>query len=566
MPRADSANKSRLLPLTVLLALVGFGIGLVLAIINGQRQEILPHLGLFWAIGHGLVMLATWAPPILLVSACTSGEFTTRGISFASAAKGTMIPALILAGVFSLFYLFLVPPVEAKLDRYRQTSLQFNTALRELNLALHENRLEDAGRYLQVCRAIAINAPACQEATERYQMAVVRATRQVVEAEAETGMASAIAENTSDWQAGNDFYLQARLALEEGRYFDAYFLARRARALYPNRVEVRVLENLTWERLQNAIPPAELQSGRAYYARKVEGYRLLVEEEYLLAFRLFSILASERPDDPDLRTYLARSQTGLAQTYFFVDEYEAALKRYRSLPLDFNLTLDDRQLRLQAELALAGPDGIFFKNVTYRQDGADAILMGSPLARLTGNSLIPRAVQRERPAETLEPLWQSDAATGLAVLANLPFNEEDVRLVMQFSGQPGDIPLHHLLFSLDEAARLGRDRTTLQRELGLRLSYPFTMIILVLLGIALGMRFRGPNSPGPVSIVIGSPLLVLLASLPIKIFSDGSLILLNLLASQTGLASFLAAWLGMLAGVTVLCLLLAVKIAAASPV
>jgi hypothetical protein len=395
-------------------------------------------------------------------------------------------------------------------------------------------------------------------------MAVVRDTRQATEVTVPTVRATV---STNDnWEAGNNFYLRARQALEEGRFFDAYSLARRARVLYPDRIEVRVLENDAWKKLQNAAPPAELQADRAFYARKIEGYRLLVEEDYLPAFRLFHVLASERPDDPDVRNYLTRSQAGLSQSYFFFDEYETALERYRALPLNLDLTIGNLHVRLRAEMAMAGPDGIFFKNFTYRQDGAEAVLMGSPLARLSGNSLVARAVQRQQPTETLEPLWQSDAASGLAILANLPFSEADVRLAMQFSGQPADIPLHLLLFSLDEAVRLGHARVVLQRELGQRLAYPFAMIMLVLVGIALGMRFRGPNTPGAASVLIGSPLLVLLASLPINIFQQGSRLVLELLALQASTSGFLAAWLGLLAGTTVLGLLLAVKIAQASPV
>lgn len=559
----ETSSKSKLLVLSLLLLGFCFAAGMVTALFNLNSLGILARFRFFWIITNGLLLVASWTPAVLLVAATSSTELAERGSTFLGNATKALLPAMILAGSVSIFYLLLVPQIQARQSLYQESSRMFHEAIKASDLAIKEGRLEDASRQLLTSRAIDINSEAHQNANTRLQEALVRQAQDIQRAELER-VRDSNGPETRDMNENQDFFLQARTALAEKRYFEAYYLARQAVALYPNRQEVRNFVAETWHQLQSAKPSAERVAETTLYAQKVAGYKLLLDGDYLDAYRLFFQLQAEHPQDPDIQNYLLRSRNQLLSLYFFIDEFEQAYNRHRPLPFQLTLKTGDTTYQLVAESAIATMEGIYFQNLEYRTSGSHESLMFSPYARLTGNSLLPRAVNRHMPTETSEETWYSGQQEDKYHLAILPFGEPEVRMALVLADKTSDIPLHVLVRAMREAAELGKDPVPLRREFAARLAYPFATVMLVLLGTALGMRFRGETVPGVLSIILGAPILVVLAAAPIRIIKEVGLLLAEFTARFTGNTGFIASWLGILAFITASCLFLAARIASHS--
>jgi len=557
----DKANKSKLLMLSLLLLGFCLIVGMIQALFSLNNMGILSRFSFFWIITKGLLLVASWTPAVLLVAASSSTELAGRSNNFANNASHALLPAMILAGIVSIFYLLLVPQIQARQNLYLESSRLFNDALKAGDVAIREGRLDDAERHLLISRAIDIHSQAHQDINTRLQEALVRQAQEQQRIDITRPITPPGLDVQSDWDEANDFFQQARAALSEKRYFEAYYLARRSVALYPNRQEVRNFVAETWHRLQTAGPSAERIAETSLYAEKVAGYKMLIDSDYLDAYRLFYRLQQEHPQDPDVQLYLARSRDHLGGIYFFIDQYQSAFNRHRPLPFRLTFKQAETHYTLEAESAVATTDGIYLQNLEYRQIGEHELHLTSPYGKLTGNSLIPRAVNRTDPQLTYNEVWFRGKQLDSYELVTLPFGEPEARMALILADKTSDIPLHVLIRAMTEAEQLGTTPVLLRREFAARLAYPFATVMLVLLGTALGMRFRGEQAPGLLSILLGAPLLVLLAAIPIRILKDAGLLLAAFTAQHTGNATFIISWIAILGVVTTVCLLLSARIA-----
>ncbi|MBU0936543.1 MAG: LptF/LptG family permease [Spirochaetes bacterium] len=555
----ESVVKSKLLLISLLLLLLAFAAGIIQAVIGLQTNGILSRFAFFWTMASGLLMLAQLTPAILLVAASTSGEMADEKNSYTVNAMQTLLPALILAGLVSIFYLLLVPQLQARRNLYLETSKLFTQSLQAGRLATQEGRLQEARQLLLVSRAIDIDNKDYLKADEKLQAALIQDAQQQLELQ--QSLPPVQVQDNDNWESGNDFYLQAQQALADERYFDAYFLARQSVAMYPHRQEIRNFVTEVWNLLQNSGPPAARKAEAELYERKVAAYKLLLDRNYLAAYRAFLLLSAEAPQDIDIQNYLKRSQESLAELYFFTEDLERAFRQHRPLPFHLVVTDDENRHELTAEKAVATLDGVYFQGLEYRQSGSTTIALSSPYGRLAGNTLIPRAVNRADPGEVYNENWQAGSHSDMTSLSALPFDDTAAREVLIFTENPRDIPLHTLVANLPKAEKLGVDPVPLRRELAARMAYPFATIMLVLLGTAIGMRFRANKRPGPLAILFGSPVLVLLALLPVELFKALGLMLAELAAQYTGNTTFTLAWLSILAVFTILSLLVSARIA-----
>jgi hypothetical protein len=129
------------------------------------------------------------------------------------------------------------------------------------------------------------------------------------------------------------------------------------------------------------------------------------------------------------------------------------------------------------------------------------------------------------------------------------------------SGLPSDIPFAVLATDISKAALFGIPTSPLLAELAVRSAYPFTAVILVLLGVALGFRFRPEQALGLGRSLLGAPLMVALALVPIGLASRFGRFMAEALAYFTPGQLYLPVWLGFLGLCTALSLLLSAHIA-----
>ncbi len=559
-------KKTGFLGLASALITLAFVAGFFIALFSLGRSGVLYRFALAWELTSALLYLAAWAPSILLVASALSLESSDATDGFSGAAQSVMIPALALAALVSIFYLLIVPGMEERKDRYESQSALFTSSIQLAETALKEMRLEDANRHLIACGAI-------DQQDERFTLLYDRIQSEIVKAgniELNQPDVQATSQSTDKaWQAGNKFYLEALEARKEGRYFDAHYLARRSAEIYDKRPEVRQLVDETWRSLEKLEPSAEELEQAALYKRKLEGYAKLQESDYLGAYRIYSQLSASNPDDLDVSTYLKKSSEGLALISFFIEEDERAFSKSDNISFSIQVKSEDgTSTHLAAARIAISEEAVYFRDAIITKSGASAVVIRTPFARLHQNTLILRAVDRLKPEITWDPVYESGKPAVRAGEAgnpgyalSLPFSQEDATTVVRLSGDPKDIPLDSLITATDSVARFGLDMHPLLLELGTRAAYPFMVIMLVLLGAGLGIRFKASEKPGMLKQYLTAPFLVALALAPISTAASIGTLAAKVFATWIPQALFLPSWLGFMGLCTALTLFIAARIA-----
>ncbi len=541
------------------LIVAAFAAGFFASLATIGRADVLYKFALSLELTKALLYVAQWAPAILLVASAISMESSGAGDGFSGAAYKVLAPAFALAAIVSIFYLLVVPGLEERKNRYESQSQVFLDSIREADTALREGRLDDAQRALIAGAAIDQLDERYSSLNDRVESASIRAHS----ADGEATEAPLPQREDAAWQAGNRFYLEALAAREAGRAFDAHYLAKRSAAVYSKRPEVRRLVEETWRDLQLLGPSAEEKAAAAYYRRKLEGYARFQEGDYLEAYRIYTELAADDASDEDVRTYMERSAEGLSTIAFFIEEDERAFSRSDERPLSIVLTEPGgNTASVSAARAATSEEAVYFRDLSLVLGDEPAVRVEAPFARLHGRTLVLRAVDRERPDLVWEPRYASPVGPGDPGYAiTVPFDQEDVATALRLSGAPEDIDIALLATGIDDAERMGIDGRPLLAELAGRAAYPFAVLMLVLIGAGLGIRFKPTEPVGAASKYLTAPLLVALAVPPLRVVAAAEALAARAFAAWVPGGFFLAAWLGFLGLCVVVSLLAAARIA-----
>ncbi|MBN2875082.1 MAG: hypothetical protein JXM71_08300 [Spirochaetales bacterium] len=560
------AKRTGFFAMTAALLAMAFVVGFFIALLSIGNSGVLYRFALRWEALSAILFLAAWTPAIILVASALAMESSEATDGFSGAAYGVMAPALALATAVSIFYILVIPVVQERTSLYEGQSALFNQSIALVEEALLENRLEDADRHLIACGAIDQLDSRFVKLNDAVQSALVRAANEETPVEPPS-----VAPASTAWEAGNRFYIEALAAKAEGRVFDAHYLAKRSAAIYGKRPEVRRLVDETWRALERLEPSMEELEAKALYERKLAGYSYYQEGDFLAAFRVYSELYADNPEDTDVATFLGRSQEGLKTIAFFIEEDERAFARSDGAVFSVALQSDTgTTTRLSASRVAVSENAVYFRDARLSRDGPDALAVSAPFARLHGTTLILRAVDRQRPTIVWNPVYEYGApidghrATDSENALELPFSSDDAETIVRLSGNPADVSLLVLAGKNAEAERFGLDVVPLLVELAGRTAYPFAVIMLVLLGAGLGVRFKPTEKPGPLARYLSAPLLVAFSVAPLRAVSSAGDVAARALASWVPRAVFLPAWLGFMGACVALCLVLAARIAGGS--
>ncbi|GAB1456428.1 hypothetical protein MASR2M48_17360 [Spirochaetota bacterium] len=319
----------------------------------------------------------------------------------------------------------------------------------------------------------------------------------------------------------------------------------------------------TWRDLQRLDRSAEAEAEAKVYKRKLDGYTRFQEGDYLEAYRIYLELAAENPDDEETKTYLARSTEGLSSIAFFLEELNEAFSRSDVRQFAISRAGPGSNIaKISSSRASASDDAVYFSDLSLSISGDTRLILSAPYARLHGNTLILRAIDRLKPHLVWEPDYEAGKVAGDPGFAiTVPFTQEDAELALILSVAPEDIPLMDLFTSVDKAQEIGIDSRPLLAELGARAAYPFAVIMLVLIGAGLGVRFKPREPIGNLNRYLTAPILVALALAPLKLIGSVETIIANAFATWIPVAAFLPAWLGFMGACVVASLLVAARIA-----
>lgn len=517
------------------------------------RAELLYSFALRWELMGAVLSFAAWAPALLLVAAALGAESAEGPPDFHATAYAVLLPGFFFAAALSILFLVAQPYAEGRVAFYERASVEFGERLGAARERYARGDYRAAELFARDARAIERDHPELERVYGLIQEALLRQADEEAERAARGRPEDPPAPN---WLVANRFYLEAQAAMRDGRYFDAHYLARRSSAVYGGRREVVRLIDESWAAMRSLEPTAAQRADADYYRRKLEAYDFFARDDALEAFRRFSALAAERPDDKDAADFLALSADSLERSGFFLEESELAFGSGGGRPMA--LALAGAELR--AEAAAESASGVYLRGVSF--DGAGRSYRAEH-ARLNGDVLQLLAVSRRDPAL----VWRARAADGGAspIYVELEGAEATARRYLELSAPPRELTLLALLGGMDDARELGIDGAELYADLARRLSYPFVCVILILMGAGLGLRFRPRSRPSAASSVLWAPVMAALVQPVFALAEELSETPLALLSRALPGGAFIAAWLAFLGAAVACSLFVAERIARHAP-
>lgn len=547
-------KKTSLSGILFLMFLVFFSISSVWHAVSSM-VFILPRYFFSWILLSGLISLFTVTPAILLVGSAFHAESMPATSSFHDVVIRELLPAFIFALILTIGYIFILPPVENRKTWFEQTSNTFNNAIKNAEASYKNKNYNETMQYLIIARSIDPKNP---QYTKLYDSVIetVQSKMQAYKPE------DTITQSADTWQNSNSLYLAALKAKEVGKFLDAHYLARRALALNPNRKEIQALITETWKLInQQKQDPKEVAEAELFN-KKVEGYTYYDSGRFLEAYQVFSTLAKKHGEDPDVKLFLSRSLEQLKKIAFFIEEDSSAFLRATAVPFSANLSTPDTVVRISASAAVSSYEGIYFRELKVQMEKPQLYSFETPFARLKGSTLTIRAVDRENPLNHWEPVWKIGKQDPDGVIINFPITEEQADLLLLLFQKPQNIPAYKLWDSIKIAEQYHINTAEIYLEVSRRLAYPFILLMVIIFGIGLGLRFRTTQNDSFLIQFVGSCILVPGVIPPLNIIARVGFSAEQLIHHYTKEIPFILAWLGVLLLTTFIVIFISAKISA----
>lgn len=516
---------------------------------------ILPRYFFSWVLLSGLISLFSLAPSILLIGSAFHAESMPQTSTFHDVVIRELLPAFIFALTFTIGYIFIIPSAENRKHWFEQTSATFNTAIKNAEASYKNKNYTETMQYLMIARSIDPKNP---QYTKLYD-SVIETIQSKMQAYKPEQTNSQEAES---WKDSNSLYLAALKAKEQGKFLDAHYLARRALSLNPNRKEIQALITETWKLINQQKPDPKEVEEAALFNKKVEGYTYYDSGRYLEAYQVFSVLAKKYGDDPDVKLFFARSLEQLKKIAFFIEEDTNTFLHATAVMFSVSLNTDETVIRITAESAASSYEGIYFRNLKVQMEKPKSYSFETPFARLKGTTLTIRAVDRENPTNFWDPVWKIGKQDPDGVILEFPVTEHQADLLLMIFQKPQNIPAYRLWDSIKTAEQYAIDTNEIYLETSRRLAYPFVLLMVIIFGIGLGLRFRTQKQDSFIIQFLGSCILVPAVIVPLSIMVKIGMSAELLIHTYTKETIFILSWLGFLLGVTFIVIFISAKISA----
>ncbi|MDR3174541.1 MAG: hypothetical protein LBU19_09855 [Treponema sp.] len=271
-------------------------------------------------------------------------EYKSFSPHFLEQFKGTVITAILAAIVYALLF-FLVQPV----FQDKRIDMSYQGSLYRLARDLAEDRVargnwDEAAGFLNIAAQVWPGGAELVKLREKTEVELEGARireegeqRAILEENQATGGRnlwdnSALGSRiplVSVPAAGHPLNSpealdMAATAMEEGRYYDAHWLAtlgmRLAPRGSPEEASASRAAGLAWDRISSLAPNAWEKELYARFQLKQSGYEAMIAGDWIRAYYIFRELLEQNPADPDVRNFLQKSEEGTQETAFFTDE------------------------------------------------------------------------------------------------------------------------------------------------------------------------------------------------------------------------------------------------------
>lgn len=311
----------------------------------------------------------------------------------------------------------------------------------------------------------------------------------------------------------------------EEDYFSAVFYSRLALGPDESRNEPdarRILSDSLRQISRLNLDDREMGE-REVYLQKERGANAYNQGNFLESYYIFQDILQRFPGDPDAETYLGYLEPKVREISFFIDEIARAargdLRRhvFIRVPSEAGSNSDDQdsgeyQRFISTEQMMRSTTGIYFINLEYMvidREGRVIEHVKAPRAKLRGNYLITRAIDRENQERSYEPEYYVRSDEGIfrnPQGSSDKVDEHVIRMALDnnelWSVSTGTVFYDDVnVFQLFALSRIypeyGRNPDFPQAEIIDRILLPFSLINLSILVIIMSWRGRSRYLSGP---------------------------------------------------------------------
>jgi tetratricopeptide (TPR) repeat protein len=494
-------------PFGVLFAfyLLAFLFFLVRGIFTFPSREL---LGLFlwpYVWSEAFLQLMRYAIPLTLAGTAVAYSLLYRPAGagrrpFFALLSSNLAGQVSLAVVFTGLFLGLEPWVATNRGQLFSLSAQARTYLSQAESAMDTG--DERSALLSYERYLAVN-PGDEEIQSRAsQLRALLYTGS--EAPAQQQELRLTPKDLAEGLSPPELIRMAERFLADGDYFTAYYYADLAVRIDPRRADARRLAARAQEMIRSFAPNEGDDRMARVFDEKRRGFDLYRKGEYVQSYRVFHALRQEYPRDLEVQKYYDASRAQLASLAFFLDEARAA----EAMPGPERLLFLNRRQEEIREVVYLGkmsstPEGVFFADIEVAGFTPRRLLYhyGAPFGKLYEGQINLRGIDRREPkVETGVVVYEGALSKVL----------DDVPEMLTLAPDPAVLPalrsesccLDSLsLFALWRVrARIG-DYGHLPAPVGMevlrRVMTPFVFLVLALVGMSAGLRFRADSRRRP---------------------------------------------------------------------
>lgn len=555
----------RFLIITAVLYVGSFMFFLILSYIQFAPKDIDLYFKTGWIINNSMLQFFNYLIPVqctavlLTFSVFYPKVKSESGIDILTSKNFNQLVTVIIIILLSLTALFfsgneiLKPGFHEKLDSYSYLTKTGRAYLEQAQKAGAAGKLLEAQNL--ITRYLAVK-PHDQEGTEFYNTINKRIDNQYSTADPEDF------QNTDSIDSlelsYNDAIRLARNYLEAEDFYSAYYYAQIASQLAEESQDARQITAEAWTSLSKTAPSKLETEQFSLYSRKKRGTDLLLGHNPIEAYYLFNQLKVEYPSDPDVTKYLNESIKETRKLTYFIDEAENALN-FPGINDIFFLNIDNEDIR---EICFLGKmvtiaEGTFFEDIetiSFNSNTGVRRHITAKYSKLIGNHLLLNGIDRENNNIRLYPEYLvSDVVPEFYNTFKLNVNPMHLNGLSTSGNIYKKMSMIELIEFAPVIAGYGWMIEPLYIEMITRVLNPCGFIILSLLMIVLGWKYRRFAGKIPIAGLVFSPVLIYVVTL----VSEAYIYAIRILCTWIFLGFGKPAALGMLAASQIILLIAA---------
>jgi len=297
---------------------------------------------------------------------------------------------------------------------------------------------------------------------------------------------------------------RAESFLSAGDYFSAYYYADLAAQTDPRRADARRLAAQAREMIRRFDRTAVEEQQARVFEEKRRGFELYNTGQYVKSYRVFHALNQEVPRDREVARYLEASRSRLASQAFFVDEAQAAeLMPGAEKLLFLNPRHEDLWEVVYLGRMAGTPEGVYFADIEVAGFTSQALLYhyGAPYGKLYEGQINFHGIDRREPGiETRSAAYRGSAPTQAGEVPDMLPLVPGPGLLSTLKIERGS--LEALSFFMlwrvrSQIAAFGHLEAPIGQEILTRTLLPFCFLVLALVGMSVGWRFRAESARRP---------------------------------------------------------------------